>query len=203
MPFSALGLRFPQVCHVVCRGACDYLESEWCTFYAVDPANYEIHVLSTSYRERDHEPLEGGEAPTAPAKSEDARQGLWAVAEEVVRTGKAENISCAGPDGGVLQSVLGEVWSCLSVPVRLEGKLAAVMQVVNKDGNKAFTEADQELLTSLSMFAGIALSNMRLYNFVLDANRQATELLKRRQVNPLFQPLAPPPFPCRPPQPPP
>eukprot|EP00992_Anisonema_acinus_P013659 TRINITY_DN8857_c0_g1_i2.p1 TRINITY_DN8857_c0_g1~~TRINITY_DN8857_c0_g1_i2.p1 ORF type:complete len:621 (+),score=275.17 TRINITY_DN8857_c0_g1_i2:65-1927(+) len=57
------------------------------------------------------------------------------------------------------------------------GQIVAVTQVINKLQG-CFTAEDEDMLSYFSMFAGIALSNARLYDFVLRSGNQALELFQ-------------------------
>jgi len=59
-------------------------------------------------------------------------------------------------------------------------EIVAVTQVINKEAG-VFTEEDEELLEYFSLFAGIALSNARLYEFVVDSGKQAMDLFNMTQ----------------------
>jgi cAMP-specific phosphodiesterase len=59
-------------------------------------------------------------------------------------------------------------------------EIVAVTQVINKL-NGTFTAEDEELLEYFSLFAGIALSNARLYEFVVDSGNKAMDLFNMAQ----------------------
>eukprot|EP00668_Euglena_longa_P003813 GGOE01004472.1.p1 GENE.GGOE01004472.1~~GGOE01004472.1.p1 ORF type:complete len:884 (-),score=297.49 GGOE01004472.1:509-3091(-) len=64
----------------------------------------------------------------------------------------------------------------LSMPIMdSQHEIVAVTQVINKLQG-TFNEEDEELLEYFSLFAGIALSNARLYEFVLESGNKAMDL---------------------------
>ena len=167
-----------KVVQVICQGVLEYLGSEWCSLYAVDPEKNELLVQCTVLQQHESEIPEelarkGSLVPKQGPK--ELPPGLWAVARDVVNRGATVNILDASKDerfSGGTGSPMGEIRSVLSVVINLEGKPVGVMQVANKLGTEGFLESEEEALSSLSMFAGITLANMRLYNFVVDANKK-------------------------------
>ncbi len=53
--------------------------------------------------------------------------------------------------------------SIVCVPMKAKDKIVGVMQLLNKQGNRGFSEQDMQLLTTLAAQAAIAIENARLY----------------------------------------
>jgi signal transduction histidine kinase len=53
--------------------------------------------------------------------------------------------------------------SILCVPMKAKDKIIGVMQLLNKEGNRGFSDQDMQLLTTLAAQAAIAIENARLY----------------------------------------
>jgi signal transduction histidine kinase len=71
--------------------------------------------------------------------------------------------------------------SMLCVPMLLRGKTMGAIQVLNKKNRKMFTEADQEILTSLSQQIAVAMENARLYQRLEKRFELAAQELKTTQ----------------------
>lgn len=56
------------------------------------------------------------------------------------------------------------VRSAVYVPMRLKGQVIGVLGVSNRRSNRAFSQADQELLLDLAAHAAVAIENARLYH---------------------------------------
>ena len=70
-----------------------------------------------------------------------------------------------------------ETHSILCVPLKVEGQVIGVVEVLNKTGGQQFTHAHQSLLIELTKWAAIALHNARLF----DERVQAYERLNTEQ----------------------
>jgi diguanylate cyclase (GGDEF)-like protein len=85
----------------------------------------------------------------------------------VAREGKPVVVQDAAADprwGAELDPALdGGIRSVLCVPLETRGKVLGVIEVVNKQGDGAFTERDLNVVTKLAGFAAIAIENARLY----------------------------------------
>jgi GAF domain-containing protein len=57
----------------------------------------------------------------------------------------------------------GGIRSVLCVPLETRGRVLGVIEVVNKQGEGAFTDRDLNVVTKLAGFAAIAIENARLY----------------------------------------
>ncbi len=68
--------------------------------------------------------------------------------------------------------------SLLSVPLKVRGKTIGVLNVNNKRKKAVFTRADLDLLSALADEAGIAVSNARLFEELVEANERLRELDK-------------------------
>lgn len=82
----------------------------------------------------------------------------------------------------VAQNTGYEPHSILCVPLRVEGRVIGVVEVLNKLGDEPFTLYHQELLTELTQWAAIALQNARLYEERVQAYDQLRTEQKRRSV---------------------
>jgi phosphoserine phosphatase RsbU/P len=72
--------------------------------------------------------------------------------------------------------------SVLCVPIIQKEKTLGVIYVDNRFQNGIFTQADLELLTSISSSAGIAIDNARLYQIAVEKGRMERELQMAREV---------------------
>lgn len=57
----------------------------------------------------------------------------------------------------------------LAVPMLVKDRAVGVVEVINKQGDEGFSEADVELATALADLAAIALDNARMYAQLADA----------------------------------
>jgi signal transduction histidine kinase len=104
------------------------------------------------------------------------------IAGWVAQNGEAVNIPDAYEDERFSRNVDLQTGyrtrSVLCVPMRNhEGVVRGVLQVLNKRGGEAFTEDDEELLTTLASQAAVAVQNAQLYQSLLKQN----EVLKETQ----------------------
>jgi len=67
--------------------------------------------------------------------------------------------------------------SVLAVPMVRRGELVGVLEVINKDGADRFDADDQQLLCMIASQAAIAVENAKLYQTVMDRNRQLEQTL--------------------------
>ena len=72
--------------------------------------------------------------------------------------------------------------SVLCVPIRLQNRILGVIYVDNRFQNGIFSQADLDLLTSISSSAGIAIENARLYQIAVEKGRMQRELQMAREV---------------------
>ncbi len=73
-----------------------------------------------------------------------------------------------------------EAHSILCVPLKVEGRVIGVVEVLNKIGGQWFTHHHQELLTDLTRWAAIALHNARLYEERVQAYQRLAAEQQRR-----------------------
>jgi GAF domain-containing protein/two-component sensor histidine kinase len=73
-----------------------------------------------------------------------------------------------------------DAYSILCVPLKIEGKVIGVVEVLNKTGGRPFNHRDQIVLTDLSRWAAIALHNARLFEERVQAYRHLATEQKRR-----------------------
>ncbi len=73
-----------------------------------------------------------------------------------------------------------EAHSILCVPLKVEGRVIGVVEVLNKIGGQSFTHRHQELLTDLTRWAAIALHNARLYEERVQAYQRLAAEQQRR-----------------------
>jgi GAF domain-containing protein/anti-sigma regulatory factor (Ser/Thr protein kinase) len=73
-----------------------------------------------------------------------------------------------------------EAYSILCVPLKVEGQVIGVIEVLNKTGDQQFTPQHQALLTELTRWAAIALHNARLFDERLQAYQSLTAEQQRR-----------------------
>eukprot|EP01012_Entosiphon_sulcatum_P012210 TRINITY_DN1762_c0_g1_i1.p1 TRINITY_DN1762_c0_g1~~TRINITY_DN1762_c0_g1_i1.p1 ORF type:complete len:601 (-),score=101.47 TRINITY_DN1762_c0_g1_i1:52-1587(-) len=69
--------------------------------------------------------------------------------------------------------------SILAMPLKLEEKVVAVIEAINKTTG-AFTVEDEETLKTFSHFAGMAIRNTLLYEFTAHLGRDAVDLYRQR-----------------------
>ncbi len=75
-----------------------------------------------------------------------------------------------------------EAHSILCVPLKVEGQVIGVIEVLNKTGGEQFNQRHQTLLVELTKWAAIALHNARLFDERVQAyQRLATE--QQRRIN--------------------
>eukprot|EP00668_Euglena_longa_P016237 GGOE01020465.1.p1 GENE.GGOE01020465.1~~GGOE01020465.1.p1 ORF type:complete len:1566 (+),score=521.73 GGOE01020465.1:67-4764(+) len=153
----------------VMEGAKALLNADRCTVFAVDKEQKEL-VSKVAQ--------EVGQEIRVPWN-----QG---IAGMVVQTGKMLNIADAYEYPHFNREVdlrFGyKTKSILAAPIWHEAEVIGVAQVINKKDNGPFTEEDEKALASFAVYAGIALGNLRLYEFVVGAGQAATELLDLQEV---------------------
>ena len=90
------------------------------------------------------------------------------IAGKVVQTGKPMVVQNAGMEKSFSDKydrMSGfKTKSLLCVPLILRGKTTGAIQVLNKKNHKHFTEADLEILISLSQQIAVAMENAKLYS---------------------------------------
>ena len=89
------------------------------------------------------------------------------IAGWVVKTGEPTAVNDVQADArhyGKTDDETGFVTrSMMTVPLRAQGKLIGALQVLNKVGDKKFTDEDLELLTTLAAQAAVAIEKARLF----------------------------------------
>ncbi len=70
--------------------------------------------------------------------------------------------------------------SILCVPLKVEGQIIGVVEVLNKTGGEQFTHSHQSLLVELTKWAAMALHNARLFDERVQAYRRLTAEQQRR-----------------------
>lgn len=73
-----------------------------------------------------------------------------------------------------------EAHSILCVPLKVEGQVIGVIEVLNRIGGQQFNHLHQVLLTELTKWAAIALHNARLYDERVQAYQRLTAEQQRR-----------------------
>jgi GAF domain-containing protein len=73
-----------------------------------------------------------------------------------------------------------EAHSILCVPLKVEGQVIGVVEVLNKTGRQQFTPYHQTLLEGLTKWAAIALQNARLFNERIQAYERLNAEQQRR-----------------------
>ena len=73
-----------------------------------------------------------------------------------------------------------ETHSILAVPLKVEGRVIGVVEVLNKTGNQQFTHYHQILLTELTKWAAIAIHNARLFEARVQAYQRLNTEQQRR-----------------------
>jgi signal transduction histidine kinase len=73
-----------------------------------------------------------------------------------------------------------EAHSILCVPLRVEGRVIGVVQVLNKTNDEPFTAHHQQLLMDLTQWAAIALQNARLFDERVRAYQHLEDEQERR-----------------------
>ncbi len=75
-----------------------------------------------------------------------------------------------------------ETRSILAVPLRVRGSVVGALEVVNREGETPFSEADLELLQAIANQAAVALDNVRLYDrlaFRVEQSQDALAIANR------------------------
>lgn len=80
----------------------------------------------------------------------------------------------------VAQQLGYEAHSILCVPLKVEGSVIGVVEVLNKRGDKPFTHHHQQLLSELTQWAAIALHNARLFEERVQAYERLAAEQQRR-----------------------
>jgi len=104
------------------------------------------------------------------------------IAGYVARTGKTMNIADAHRNsnhfGQVDKKTGYRTKSLLCMPIQnMHGERIGVIQVLNKQTAKVFTEEDEELLGALLPQIGIAIENARLYDSLQESYRETIKAL--------------------------
>ncbi len=73
-----------------------------------------------------------------------------------------------------------EAHSILCVPLKVEGRVMGVVEVLNKTGNQQFNRYHQDLLEELTKWAAIAIHNARLFDERVQAYRSLSTEQQRR-----------------------
>ncbi|BCM91689.1 sensor histidine kinase WalK [Abditibacteriota bacterium] len=75
-----------------------------------------------------------------------------------------------------------ETRSILAVPLRVRGAVVGALEVINREGETPFSEADLELLQAIANQAAVALDNVRLYDrlaFRVEESQDALAIANR------------------------
>jgi GAF domain-containing protein len=104
--------------------------------------------------------------------------GLVATSGEAIRTSKAYEDVRFNPNVDLLVSYV--TTALLTTPMKVDGKLLAVVQLVNKRDGTAFTEDDEALFESFTKIAGVAVRNSMFYQ---EAQRVAEQNAIIAQIN--------------------
>ena len=89
------------------------------------------------------------------------------IAGRVAGNGEALIVNDAreGGHSGRFDLLTGlETRSILAVPLRVRGEVVGALEVVNREGETPFSQADLELFQAIANQAAVALDNVRLYN---------------------------------------
>eukprot|EP01062_Namystynia_karyoxenos_P082088 TRINITY_DN917_c0_g2_i1.p1 TRINITY_DN917_c0_g2~~TRINITY_DN917_c0_g2_i1.p1 ORF type:complete len:1294 (+),score=407.22 TRINITY_DN917_c0_g2_i1:132-4013(+) len=111
------------------------------------------------------------------------------IVGDVARTGEPVNIPDAYQDPRFNQEIDRKTGyrttGIVAYPIQHKGAVVAVAQLINKMDPRAgvvpFETEDEDLLMVFSEFAGVAIGNARLYEFVLQAGNQAMDLFAQMQ----------------------
>eukprot|EP01065_Artemidia_motanka_P050462 TRINITY_DN8645_c0_g1_i1.p1 TRINITY_DN8645_c0_g1~~TRINITY_DN8645_c0_g1_i1.p1 ORF type:complete len:1336 (+),score=465.64 TRINITY_DN8645_c0_g1_i1:81-4088(+) len=111
------------------------------------------------------------------------------IAGDVAQSGEALNIADAYADSRFNQEVDKKTGyrtqGIMAYPILHNGAVVAVAQLINKidpmTGVVPFEEQDEDMLMIFAEFAGVAIGNARLYEFVLQAGNQAMDLFAQMQ----------------------
>jgi signal transduction histidine kinase len=108
------------------------------------------------------------------------------IAGCVAQTGEALIISDAHKDSRFYRMVDSRTGfntrSILCVPMKSKGQIVGVLEVLNKRGDRLFTERDLEMLAILGNLIAVALDNARLYTRLREQFALTEEELKATQA---------------------
>ena len=148
----------------VSRGAAAVLNAERCTLFMVDKEKNELYA-----------PSEHGEIRFASFKG---------IAGTVFTSGEILNLKDPYSDSRFNPEIDRQTGlttrSLLTMPVHYMGQVIAVAQVVNKHDKGGFTTEDEETLRYFAHFAGVTLSNSKLYDFVLESRNKTMALFEKQ-----------------------
>lgn len=132
------------------------LKAEACTLYIVDEQTNELWFHVTLGQQADK--LKKMRIPI----------GEGSLSGIVAKEGCTLNIKDVRKDTRHMHKIKKVVTmpqkAILTVPVRNNGKIIAVIQAINKKGGGYFTKLDQQLLESATEFIGLSLEKAKLYD---------------------------------------
>jgi sigma-B regulation protein RsbU (phosphoserine phosphatase) len=122
------------------------------------------------------------------------------IAGDVAATGNAANIPDAYEDARFNKAFDKKTGyrtrSVLCVPLRnMEGEVVGVIQVLNKKNEKPFSDYDEYLLSTLGAQAGVTLTQARLMETYVEAQKLQQEMNLARQIQRNLLPDKPPDLP--------
>ena len=105
------------------------------------------------------------------------------IAGKVYRSGQAHLSIHAASDpfflGAVDEQISYQTCSLVAIPIRIEGQVCGVLELVNREGADGFSEHDKNLLTIFADYISVSIQNM------LDG-RRAQEIAKRDNLTGLY-----------------
>eukprot|EP00668_Euglena_longa_P002613 GGOE01003056.1.p1 GENE.GGOE01003056.1~~GGOE01003056.1.p1 ORF type:complete len:1034 (+),score=354.57 GGOE01003056.1:110-3211(+) len=158
-----------DVCNVITAGIQGLLNCQACALYAVDFEGHEMRLESITALT---------DEGTVQTNAVTPLEEFVAIAQDV-RWSRVELLIPNAAQHDALQHLSDVLGSLLTIPIISKDKVIGVTQVMKQD---SFSAHDLEVVTSLSMFAGIALSNRHLLQFVVRANNQATDLIRMHSI---------------------
>lgn len=119
------------------------------------------------------------------------------IAGDVAKTGVAANIQDAYDDPRFNPDFDKQTGyrtkSVLCLPLHdIDGEVVGVIQVLNKEGGQAFSDYDQHLLSMLAAQAGVALTQARLMESYVEAEKLKREMSLARDIQRSLLPAQPP-----------
>jgi GAF domain-containing protein len=158
-------LNVDHVLEVIIEGVNTLLQTELTSVFLIEPTTNEL-VLRYSTKN------------DAAIRLEYPWQG---IAGWVARHDEPALVNNTHQDSRYLREIAQEtgfeVNSILCVPLKVEGQVIGVVEVLNKTGGQSFTPYHQSLLVELTKWAAIALHNARLF----DERGQAYRVLEAEQ----------------------
>jgi len=163
---AALGstLDLDLLLDVIMRKTTAVLDADRSTLYLYDEDSEEIWSKVT----------QGGEIHEIRLKIPEGIAGWVAKSGETVNIADAYNDDRFNPD--VDKASGYRTRSMLTMPMlNAHGKLVGVVQVLNKSGDRAFVQDDEDLLRALTSQAAVSIENSKLYQSLVQQNAQLLE----------------------------